>query len=118
VNFVRGEDSFVRAQWADRPFVWHIYPQDKNLHHKKLRAFLDRYASTGTDRLAELWLSWNGARESGDVAALWPQLQADLSAIARRCPDWRHTVLANGDLASNLLKFAASPKAVSAQKKV
>ena len=27
VNFVRGEDSFVRAQWAARPFVWHIYPQ-------------------------------------------------------------------------------------------
>src|SRR6185437_6802324 len=23
VNFVRGEDSFVRAQWAARPFVWH-----------------------------------------------------------------------------------------------
>ncbi len=27
VNFVRGEDSFVRAQWALRPFVWQIYPQ-------------------------------------------------------------------------------------------
>ena len=26
LNFVRGEDSFVRAQWAARPFVWHIYP--------------------------------------------------------------------------------------------
>ncbi len=26
VNFVRGEDSFVRAQWAGRPFIWHIYP--------------------------------------------------------------------------------------------
>src|SRR5690606_20426841 len=23
-NFVRGEDSFVRAQWAARPLVWHI----------------------------------------------------------------------------------------------
>ena len=27
VNFVRGEDSFVRAQWAARPFAWHVYPQ-------------------------------------------------------------------------------------------
>jgi len=26
VNFVRGEDSFVRAQWAGKPFVWQIYP--------------------------------------------------------------------------------------------
>jgi len=26
VNFVRGEDSCVRAQWAGKPFVWQIYP--------------------------------------------------------------------------------------------
>jgi uncharacterized repeat protein (TIGR03837 family) len=45
LNFVRGEDSFVRAQWAGKPFIWHIYPQDENLHHKKLRAFLQRYAA-------------------------------------------------------------------------
>ena len=30
VNFVRGEDSFVRAQWARRPFVWQVYPQSDN----------------------------------------------------------------------------------------
>jgi uncharacterized repeat protein (TIGR03837 family) len=117
LNFVRGEDSFVRAQWADRPFVWHIYPQDKNLHHKKLRAFLDRYAAIGSDSLAKVWLSWNGARELDDFAALWLQLRADLPVIAQGCPDWRCTVLAKGDLASNLLKFAVSPKAVSARKK-
>jgi uncharacterized repeat protein (TIGR03837 family) len=29
LNFVRGEDSFVRAQWAQRPFVWQIYPRRK-----------------------------------------------------------------------------------------
>ena len=40
LNFVRGEDSFVRAQWAGKPFIWHIYPQDENLHHKKLKAFV------------------------------------------------------------------------------
>ena len=27
LNFVRGEDSFVRAAWAARPLVWQIYPQ-------------------------------------------------------------------------------------------
>ena len=26
-NAVRGEDSFVRAQWAARPLLWHIYQQ-------------------------------------------------------------------------------------------
>src|SRR5206468_3403885 len=32
VNFVRGEDSFMRAQWAGQPFVWHIYPQEGDAH--------------------------------------------------------------------------------------
>jgi uncharacterized repeat protein (TIGR03837 family) len=42
-NFVRGEDSLVRAIWAGRPFVWQIYPQDDDAHHGKLKAFLDVY---------------------------------------------------------------------------
>src|SRR5207245_20314 len=40
VNFVRGEDSFVRAQWAARPLVWHAYPQTENAQRLKLEAFL------------------------------------------------------------------------------
>ncbi|MFP3562266.1 elongation factor P maturation arginine rhamnosyltransferase EarP, partial [Paraburkholderia sp. SIMBA_049] len=40
VNFVRGEDSFVRAQWARKPFVWHIYPQADDAHLPKLDAAL------------------------------------------------------------------------------
>jgi uncharacterized repeat protein (TIGR03837 family) len=41
LNFVRGEDSLVRALWAGRPFVWQIYPQDDGAHQSKLDAFLD-----------------------------------------------------------------------------
>ncbi len=40
-NFVRGEDSLVRAIWAGKPFVWQIYPQDDGAHAQKLEAFLD-----------------------------------------------------------------------------
>lgn len=43
LNFVRGEDSFVRAAWAARPLVWQIYPQDENVHLEKLEAWLTRY---------------------------------------------------------------------------
>jgi uncharacterized repeat protein (TIGR03837 family) len=43
VNFVRGEDSFVRAIWAGHPFVWQIYKQDEEAHLVKLAAFLDLY---------------------------------------------------------------------------
>ena len=109
LNFVRGEDSFVRAQWAGKPFVWHIYPQDENLHHKKLRAFLARYADAG-DSLATISLAWNDAL--GDAPADWPALcsalQADAPALARKAAAWQAQMLAHGDLAGNMLAFAAT----------
>jgi uncharacterized repeat protein (TIGR03837 family) len=122
LNFVRGEDSFVRAQWAAKPFIWHIYPQDKNLHHVKLRAFLQRYAA-GIESLTSFSLHWNGAGagntgEQADWSALWTVLQADLLKITQRSADWEGQVLANGDLASNLLKFAASIRSMTAENKV
>ena len=43
LNFVRGEDSFVRAAWAARPLVWQIYPQDEDAHLQKLEAWLQHY---------------------------------------------------------------------------
>ena len=107
LNFVRGEDSFVRAQWAGRPFIWHIYPQDKKLHHVKLDAFLQRYAAD-IDGLIALSLAWNGIREKADWAGLWAQFHADMPRIARRSEDWVGLVLENGDLATNLLNFAGS----------
>lgn len=105
LNFVRGEDSFVRAQWAGRPFVWHIYPQDENLHHKKLRAFLARYAG-GLDALEAFSLGWNGAIDIASMPAAWQDLQATLPRIVIRAEEWRKAVLAHGDLATNLLEFA------------
>lgn len=121
-NFVRGEDSFVRAQWAGRPFVWHIYPQDENLHHKKLRAFLGRYAS-GLESLAAFSLAWNGAEipdqeEPTDWQALWSKLQEAMPQIALHATEWRQRMLANGDLAGNLLKFADSLRSVTVENNV
>ncbi|UGQ44634.1 elongation factor P maturation arginine rhamnosyltransferase EarP [Massilia endophytica] len=106
LNFVRGEDSFVRAQWALRPFVWHIYPQDENLHHKKLRAFLGRYAQ-GLDALADFSLCWNGA-QAGEMDKLWPALQAETPTIAEKAGEWAQKVLEIGDLATNLVTFVRS----------
>jgi uncharacterized repeat protein (TIGR03837 family) len=106
INFVRGEDSWVRAQWAARPFVWHIYPQDENLHHVKLRAFLQKYV-VNTQSLVDFSLRWNGARE-GHLDELWTSLQAELPIIERRSREWEAQMSANGDLVSNLLDFARS----------
>ena len=106
LNFVRGEDSFVRAQWAGKPFVWHIYPQDKDLHHVKLNAFL-QCNTAKTASLSEFSLGWNAAmKTAADWAVLWPLLEADLQKIAIMSADWQRQLAANGNLASNLLKFA------------
>jgi uncharacterized repeat protein (TIGR03837 family) len=64
-NCVRGEDSFVRAQWAAKPFVWQIYPQDGGAHFEKLEAFLALYL-VGADpalvgEVRSLWRAWNGS---------------------------------------------------------
>jgi uncharacterized repeat protein (TIGR03837 family) len=112
LNFVRGEDSFVRAQWAGKPFVWHIYPQDDNLHHKKLRAFLGRYAA-GLPALDQLSLRWNDAPApaadgQGDWPATWRAFRGEMPWMAARAELWRQQMLANGDLAGNLLAFAAT----------
>ncbi|GAC1326093.1 MAG: elongation factor P maturation arginine rhamnosyltransferase EarP [Collimonas sp.] len=106
LNFVRGEDSFVRAQWAGKSFIWHIYPQDEDLHHVKLNAFLERYTAA-TASLREFSLSWNEAtKKMVDWTALWALFEADMPKIAIMSTDWEHQMMANGDLTSNLLKFA------------
>jgi len=116
VNFVRGEDSFVRAQWAGRPFIWHIYPQDENLHHVKLRAFLQRYGQDqggAAAAMAALSLQWNGVAPPGQNEAvrwpaLWQGLVDGMPALVHHAAQWQRAMLANGDLASSLLKFARS----------
>lgn len=108
LNFVRGEDSFVRAQWAGRPFVWHIYPQDEQLHHKKLRAFLQRYAGD-LPALTQLSLQWNGAgHDTADWPALWAAYRGQMPAMQAQAEAWQQQMLALGDLAGNLLRFAAT----------
>ncbi len=43
LNFVRGEDSWVRAIWAAKPFIWQPYWQNENTHITKLNAFLSTF---------------------------------------------------------------------------
>lgn len=105
LNFVRGEDSFVRAQWACTPFIWHIYPQDENLHHKKLRAFLECHTAATASSIA-LSLGWNAAaNENMNWARAWSEFQSDMPQIALMCINWQHQMIENGDLASNLIEF-------------
>lgn len=46
---IRGEDSFVRAQFSGKPFLWHIYPQDEMAHLDKLDAFWQQFWQTNNE---------------------------------------------------------------------
>jgi uncharacterized repeat protein (TIGR03837 family) len=106
LNFVRGEDSFVRAQWAERPFAWQIYPQADDVHHGKLEAFLNRYTEgldePATSGVGNFWRAWNGI---GDVGAAWPAFRAELPALASHARTWAAQLRHLGDLAGNLAEF-------------
>jgi uncharacterized repeat protein (TIGR03837 family) len=105
LNFVRGEDSFVRAQWAARPFVWHIYPQADDAHLPKLDAALEHYArplpAPARAALERFWHAWNGhgTPEWSDFARHLPEFEA-------RAAIWATELAQTGDLAGNLAGFA------------
>jgi len=98
LNFVRGEDSFVRAQWAGKPFVWHIYPQTDDAHMVKLDAFLAIHPAGG--QLATFWHAWNGVGK-----AQWSAFAASLQDLATPMQDWARTLANRPDLAAELVKF-------------
>ncbi|MFZ6730802.1 elongation factor P maturation arginine rhamnosyltransferase EarP [Undibacterium sp. Ji42W] len=113
INFVRGEDSFVRAQWANKPFIWHIYPQDENLHHVKLNAFL-KTTTSATASLVALSNAWNDVSHPPlDWPEIWRVFQADQSEIARLSGNWQRKMQENGDMTSNLLKFVNAVRVAS-----
>lgn len=116
VNFVRGEDSFVRAQWAGRPFAWHIYPTDDGAHWVKLAAFLARYTA-GLDRthaaaVTSLWEAWNRREPapSQDAAKpgfpeAWAEFAARLPALEAHARTWAATLAQRRDLAAEIVDF-------------
>ena len=99
INFVRGEDSMVRAIWASKPFVWQIYPQDDGAHGAKLAAFLDRMASPSD--LRALHNVWNGL--SGADLPTLPDLQAWMLLAASN----RTRLAGLVDLTTGLLEYVA-----------
>lgn len=109
LNFVRGEDSFVRAQWARRPFVWQAYPQAYGAHRAKIEAFLGLYGrGLPADRriaMAEFQRAWNGF---GDIADAWPAFRAALPALAAHAAPWAETIATPGNLAENLVRFCVA----------
>ena len=120
MNAVRGEDSLVRALWARKPFLWHIYPQDDGAHHAKLTAFLDWADAPADVRQLHTW--WNttttlptsSAKPLSDTPTHPPQMDsASAQAWANRLAD---RLQSQPDLVTQLL--ASLPASVAEPAKV
>jgi uncharacterized repeat protein (TIGR03837 family) len=112
LNFVRGEDSFVRAFWAGAPFVWQLYVQDDGAHAAKLDAFLARFLAGAPPALATalraLFARWNGTGGGALAPPLSePTLRAAWLAL---CARWRETLATQDDLVTRLLRFVEAKR--------
>lgn len=123
LNFVRGEDSFVRAQWAGRPLVWQIYRQNEGAHEAKLAEFLRRYChglhEPRRQSVERFMAVWNGlapealagesdalAVEPWTYAEIWRGFAANQSALRLHAEEWAWKIAETRDLAAQLVEFA------------
>lgn len=106
INIVRGEDSLVRGLLAEKPLIWHIYPQQEDAHLVKLTAFLERHTASAPaafcDALETLWMAFNRGE---DCARAW-------NNCLQYTEEWRETshrharyLTSLGNLTAKLVQF-------------
>ncbi len=101
LNFVRGEDSLVRALWAGQALVWQLYPQQDDAHHAKLEAFLDWLDAPAA--LRQFHRRWNGVSQE-------PLPEPDLNEWRSCVRDARRRLLAQEDLCTQLLRYVVEKR--------
>lgn len=100
INFVRGEDSLVRAVWAGATFVWQAYPQDDGAHFAKIDALLAQAQLPAT--AVALWRAWNGTPGAPTLA--WPA-DHTLPQWQQAALQWRSQLWRQDDLCTQLSRF-------------
>ncbi len=107
VNFVRGEDSFVRAQWAAKPLIWQAYPQEEAVHMDKLQSFLECYLTHCDADTAQIMSQFAQAWNAGLGASLdWVSLQSQLKILEFHAQHWCTQLTLQTELARGLVHFA------------
>lgn len=101
LNFVRGEDSWVRAIWANRPFIWQPYIQDDGEHHHKLQAFLELVPDA--PQWADFERQW-----TQQALPNWAELLLTLSHTQTQLQMLRTQLMQQPDLVSSLIAFVKS----------
>jgi hypothetical protein len=99
LNFVRGEDSFVRAVWAGKPLIWQIYPQTEGTHLIKLESWL-KMSSLPAD-IQDLMRNWNADSISADLPSSIAQ-----AVNAEAYAQWASHTLALTDTLAQEVDFA------------
>ncbi|MCB5206451.1 elongation factor P maturation arginine rhamnosyltransferase EarP [Methylovorus mays] len=106
LNFVRGEDSWIRAIWAARPFIWQPYFQSEDTHLVKLEAFLQCYLPPLERDAADAWATFHQQWAQRQLAAgSWPRLVQALPAIQQHARQQSQALAAQDDLAAKLVIF-------------
>lgn len=105
-NFVRGEDSFVRAQWAAHPMTWQIYPQENEVHWPKLRAFVTLYSAdlpqAAAKALTQFVDTWNGCNADPlDWESMWKYR----AILEKHAQEWANKLIKEEDLTTGLVNF-------------
>ena len=99
LNFVRGEDSLVRALWAGRPLVWQLYPQSDDAHLAKLDAFMDVIDAPAS--LRDFHAAWNSSAKPNNALP-----SPDFPAWSACIGSATHRLRAQDDLTTQLMRFA------------
>jgi len=106
INFVRGEDSWVRALWAAKPMIWQPYRQEQSAHLSKLRAFLEFYSDSLPTNVAEalyqIHAGWSSAQFE---KTRWQALLDNLPAIQTHATRQSEKLALLPDLAAKLVIF-------------
>jgi hypothetical protein len=89
--------------------IWQIYPQSEDTHLEKLDAFLQLYLADLPPELAaalrDFYYAWN---QGGEIEQSWTMLNTEREILRQHAKNWAKRLAAQGDLATNLVKFTQS----------
>ncbi len=105
--FIRGEDSFVRAIWSGKPFIWQIYPQEEASHLMKLEAFLEKYTEglpkDTAQAISNMMLAWNKAPNAPALNLAWKNYFLHFNEIRKHAIAWCEHLSQQTDLTQQLV---------------
>ncbi|HSG92081.1 MAG TPA: elongation factor P maturation arginine rhamnosyltransferase EarP [Methylotenera sp.] len=106
INFVRGEDSWIRAIWAGRPFIWQPYLQTEDTHLIKLKAFLDVFYSGCEAAAQQATIAMHSAWASPQVSAsTWQDYLGNIGTLKTLTAQQSSALATQPDLATNLVIY-------------